>query len=60
MMFFILWELALWELEKRCEQRIACDELGYPYCEACYASVDHWERMTGYSWVAFLNGEVML
>jgi hypothetical protein len=35
------------EWQKLIDHRIACDEAFYPYCDAMYSDVAHWERITG-------------
>jgi hypothetical protein len=43
------------DFDERVKQRIACDERGYPHCEARYTSVADWEKQTGKNWYEFLN-----
>ncbi len=43
------------DLDARVEQRIACDERGYPYSEALYESVAEWEAANNMNWYVFLN-----
>jgi hypothetical protein len=35
------------EWQKLIDHRIACEEAWYPFCDAMYASVEHYERETG-------------
>ncbi len=39
------------EQQERVKQRITCDELGYPMCEALFVDVQEWEQHTGLNWL---------
>lgn len=39
-----------WNNQIKIEQRVACPELGYPFSEAQYASIEDWEKATGKQW----------
>jgi len=42
------------EKDFRVENRIACEERGYPLSEALYSSVEDWEKTNGRNWINYV------
>ena len=42
------------ELDLMVEQRIACEERGYPASEAQYLTTEEWEQDTGMEWLPYV------
>lgn len=40
-------DMIAFDYKTRLNNRIACDEIGYPACEARYVSIEDFERQTG-------------